>query len=49
MRRLLKRAPGTISRELARHSNGKSGYVASLAGVLVNRLNKLWARYNAID
>ncbi|MBA3756967.1 MAG: hypothetical protein H0X02_12415 [Nitrosomonas sp.] len=38
MGRLLKRSPSTISRELARHSDGKSGYIASQAGTQAGRL-----------
>ncbi len=38
MGRFLKRSPSTISRELARHSDGKSDYVASLAGAQAGRL-----------
>ncbi len=37
MGRFLKRAPSTISRELARYSDGKSGYIASLAGAQAGR------------
>lgn len=38
MGRFLKRAPNTISRELARHSDDKSGYIASQAGAQASRL-----------
>lgn len=38
MGRFLKRAPSTISRELARNSDCKSGYIASQAGAQASRL-----------
>lgn len=38
MGRFLKRASSTISRELARHSDGKSGYIASQADAQASRL-----------
>lgn len=36
--RFLKRGPSTISRELARNPDSKSGYIASQAGIQASRL-----------
>ncbi len=38
MGRFLKRSPSTVSLELARNSDGKSGYIASQAGAQASRL-----------
>ncbi len=38
MGRFLNRSPSTISRELARNSDGKSGYIGSQAGAQASRL-----------